>query len=140
MQRSIGQLAGQNRHFGNRHAAEIIDHHRQAAGFRQGGAELLYHQRNDFRAVLRGDNRSARFAVDPHPQLGLVRMMARSRFRILRQMTTGKGQAEAEGVSGGILRFAQHGCQIVAAFGEVAGHFMHQNRPGNAARMFVIRQ
>ena len=134
------QLAGQNRHFGNRYAAEIIDHHRQTTGFRQGGAELLRHQRNDFRAVLGRDDRCARFAVDPHAQLGLVRVMARGRFRILRQMTAGKGQPEAEGMSGGILRFAQHGRQIVSAFGEVACHFMHQNRPGDAARMFVVRQ
>jgi hypothetical protein len=31
--RGVGQLAGQNRHL-HRHAAEIIEHHRQAAGFR----------------------------------------------------------------------------------------------------------
>ena len=39
-----------------------------------------------------------------------------------------------------VLRLAQHGRQVVAALGEVARHFMHQDGPGNAARMLVIRQ
>ena len=66
--------------------------------------------------------------------------MTRGRVGFLRQMTTGKRNAQAEGVVGCVLRFTQNGGEVVAAFGKVTRDFMHQDGSRNAAWVFVIRQ
>lgn len=66
--------------------------------------------------------------------------MARRAFRFLRQVTAGQRHPDAGGMVGGVLRFTQDGGEVEAALGEIARHLMHQNGPGDAARLFVIRQ
>ncbi len=66
--------------------------------------------------------------------------MTRGGVGFLRQMAAGKGDAQAESVVGCVLRFTQDGGEVVAAFGEIACDFMHQDGSRNATRVFVIRQ
>ena len=140
LQRRVSQFAGQDRHFGHRHAAEVIEHHRQTAGFRQGGGQFFHHQVDDVRTVLRGDGRGARLAVDAHSQLGVTGLMARRAVGLLWQMAAGQRHPDAGGVVGGVPRFAQNGGEVVAAFGKIARHLMDEQRTGDAPRLFIIRQ
>ena len=139
MERRVGQLTRQNRHFRNRHAAEVVQHHRQTAGLWQGGGQFLHHQADNLRAVLGGDDRGAGFAMDAHAQLCPIGMVARCRFSLLRQMATGEREAQRVDLVCRISGLAQHGSKIVATFGKITGHFMHQDGAGNPARMLVIR-
>ena len=78
--------------------------------------------------------------MDAHSQLGVTGLMARRAVGFLRQVAAGQRHPDAGGMAGGILRFTQDGGEVEAALGEIASHFMHQNGPGDAARLFVIRQ
>ncbi len=140
MQWAVCQFPSDDSHFSNGHAAQIINHHRQTAGFRQCRHQFIDHQSHHLRTVLGIDNRGAWLAVNAHAQFGMARMMARCGVGFLRQMATGNGDAQAEGVTCCILRFTQDGSEVVATFSEIACHFMNQDSARNPARMLVIRQ
>ena len=78
--------------------------------------------------------------MDAHSQLGVTGLMARRAVGFLRQVAAGQRHPDAGGMAGGVLRFTLDGGEVEAALGEIARHFMHQNGPGDAARMLVIRQ